>query len=263
MRLTVELIEGAAQYIHPATRDREIDLRGYKIGVIENMGATLDQFDSIDLSDNEIKKLDGLPLLKRVKKVLLNNNKVTKIADNLEEALPSLEWLILTNNSIQELGDLDSLSKLTNLECLSLLNNPVATKKHYRQYVINKIPTIRLLDFRRVRLSEREEAKRLFKGSKGKELEKQIGVKSNKFTPGEPLGTKGQEITRAGHTAQDVESIKAAISKAQTLEEIERLNQLLKAGFVPGKNDLNRGQAATAGGDGGEEDEMEQVEQIR
>ncbi|KAK1327900.1 hypothetical protein QTO34_012809 [Cnephaeus nilssonii] len=34
---------------------------GYKIPVIENLGATLDQFDAIDFSDNEIRKLDGFP----------------------------------------------------------------------------------------------------------------------------------------------------------------------------------------------------------
>jgi U2 small nuclear ribonucleoprotein A' len=29
--------------------------RGYKIPVIENLGTTLDQFDCIDFSDNEIR----------------------------------------------------------------------------------------------------------------------------------------------------------------------------------------------------------------
>ncbi|KAI1285075.1 U2 small nuclear ribonucleoprotein A' [Halotydeus destructor] len=233
MKLTPELVEGAAQYIHPATRDRELDLRGYKIPVIENLGATLDQFDSIDFSDNDVKKLENFPLLKRIIKLLFNNNRIVKLDNKLEEALPNLEWLIMTNNEIQELGDLDPLTGFKKLKYLSLMNNPVATKKHYREYVIYKIPSVRVLDFHRVRLRERQEAAKMFKGKKGKELEKEISVKSNKFVPGEPL----TNTARPGHTPQDVESIKAAISKAQTLEEIERLNQLLKAGFVPGKND--------------------------
>lgn len=49
---------------------------GYKIPVIENLGATLDQFDAIDFSDNEIRKLDGFPLLKRLKTLLMNNNRL-------------------------------------------------------------------------------------------------------------------------------------------------------------------------------------------
>lgn len=49
---------------------------GYKIPVLENLGATLDQFDTIDFSDNEIRKLDGFPLLRRLKTVLMNNNRI-------------------------------------------------------------------------------------------------------------------------------------------------------------------------------------------
>lgn len=49
---------------------------GYKVPVLENLGATLDQFDTIDMSDNDIRKLDGFPLLKRLKSMLLNNNRI-------------------------------------------------------------------------------------------------------------------------------------------------------------------------------------------
>jgi len=263
MKLTPDLVEGAAQYINPATRDREIDLRGYKIPQIENLGATLDQFDCIDFSDNDIKKLDNFPLLKRLKKLLFNNNRIEKIGENLHEAIANIESLILTNNAIQELGDLDPLTVFTKLECLSLLDNPVSLKTHYRQYVIHKLPHVRLLDFRKVRDRERDEAKKLFKGTKGKELEKEIGVKSKRFTPGEPMAGQ-QAVPTKGHTAQDVESIKQAIAKAQTLEEIERLNQLLKAGFVTGQQAAQQRPAQAAGGDEMEfEMEVETAEHMR
>lgn len=49
---------------------------GYKIPVLENLGATLDQFDTVDFSDNEVRKLDGFPLLKRLKTLLMNNNRI-------------------------------------------------------------------------------------------------------------------------------------------------------------------------------------------
>lgn len=49
---------------------------GYKIPQIENMGATLDQFDTIDFSDNDLRKLDGFPHLPRLKCLLLNNNRI-------------------------------------------------------------------------------------------------------------------------------------------------------------------------------------------
>lgn len=254
MKLTPDLVEGALQYIHPATRDRELDLRGYKIPVIENLGATLDQFDSIDFSDNEIKKLEGFPQLKRIKKLLLSNNKIVYIDDHLHECLPNLEWLILTNNNIQELGDVDCLSKCSKLEFLSLLNNPIVLKQHYRLYVIHKIPQVRVLDFRKVKLREREEAAKMFKGKKGKEKEKEIGVRSREFVPGEGPPAK---VARIGRSPEEIEAIKQAIAKATTLEEVERLNQMLKSGFVPGQHNFTTNQGNGRGDADQEEQETE------
>ena len=42
----------------------------------------------------------------------------SRIGEDLEECLPNLESLILTNNSLQELGDLDTLATLKNLKYL-------------------------------------------------------------------------------------------------------------------------------------------------
>lgn len=39
-----------------------------------------DQFDTIDFSDNEIRKLDGFPLLLRLKNVITNNNRIWLVA---------------------------------------------------------------------------------------------------------------------------------------------------------------------------------------
>jgi len=257
MRLTREVIEGAYQCINPATRDRELDLRGYRITVIENLGATLDQFDSIDFSDNAIRKLDGFPLLTRLKKLLLNNNRVIRISEHLEESLPNLSWLILTNNELENLGDLDPLATLPKLECLSLLDNPVTTKKYYRLYVIHKIPHLRILDFRRIKLKERQEASKLFKGKKGKELEKQIGVRSKTFTPGQGPDGDVARPKPAGPRPEDVEAIKQAIAKAQSLEEIERLNQMLKSGYIPGRDEKQKEQKSNQPEEEEEDHEMD------
>lgn len=40
VKLTVDLIEQAEQFTNPV-RDRELQLRGYKFPMIENLGATL------------------------------------------------------------------------------------------------------------------------------------------------------------------------------------------------------------------------------
>ena len=46
--------------------------------MIENLGAALDQYDTIDFSDNEIRKLDGFPFMNRVKTLMMNNNRIVR-----------------------------------------------------------------------------------------------------------------------------------------------------------------------------------------
>ncbi|XP_030045609.1 U2 small nuclear ribonucleoprotein A' [Microcaecilia unicolor] len=246
VKLTAELIEQAAQYTN-AVRDRELDLRGYKIPVIENLGATLDQFDTIDFSDNEIRKLDGFPLLKRLKTLLVNNNRICRVGEGIEFVLPNLKELILTSNSIVELGDLDPLATIKSLTYLSIMRNPVINKKHYRLYVIHKIPQVRVLDFQKVKLKERQEAAKMFKGKRGAQLAKDIARRSKTFNPGVGLLA---DKKKAGPSAADVEAIKVAIANASTLAEVERLKGLLQSGHIPGRE---RKQGPTE-----QEDDLEQ-----
>lgn len=110
-----------------------------------------DQFDVLDLTDNEIKKLEGFPLLHRLTSLFLSNNRITRIAPKLEESLPKLETLLLTNNLLSHLSDIDPLASLLSLRFLSILDNPVQKKPHYRFYVIHKLPQLRVLDFKKIK----------------------------------------------------------------------------------------------------------------
>jgi len=201
MKISSELIQGANQYINPM-KDRALDLKGYKIGLIENMGATLDFFDCIDFSENEITKLVRFSTLKRLKTLILNNNKIAKI-QNIGESAPNLENLMLMNNQIRELKEIDQLSGCKKLLRLSLLNNVVTQEKDYRLYVIAKIPTLKVLDFQKVKQQEREKAVELF---------------------GQVAETV--ELTEADRK----EKLRMAIENATSLEEINRIEALLKTG---------------------------------
>merc|ERR1712227_187263 len=123
----------------------------------------------------------------RVKNLMLNNNRIVRVGEGLELCLPNLNTLILTNNSLQELADLEPLTSLTKLEFLSLLHNPVVTKRNYREYVIHKFPSLRVLDFKKVKDKERLDAKALFKTREGKTQLKDIQRKAKTFTPGDAL----------------------------------------------------------------------------
>ena len=244
VKLTVDLIQGAAQYINPI-RERELDLRGYKIPTIENLGATLDQFDTIDFSDNEVRRLDNFPYLPRLKSLHFNNNRIVRIGDSLHESMSKLDTLVLTNNNIQDLADIEALSSCSKITLLSFLHNPVAAKPNYRAFVIHKFPMLRVLDFRKVKQSEKDEAKRLFKSKQGKEELKDIEKRAKTFTPGEPVSDSHaapKEIPQANKLApEQIRSIKAAIAKATTLEEIEILNHMLRTGQIPGETNGQNG----------------------
>ncbi|ESO03272.1 hypothetical protein HELRODRAFT_157108 [Helobdella robusta] len=230
VKLTQEVIEQAIQFTNPV-KDRQLDLRGYKIPAIENLGATLDQFDVIDFTDNEIRKVDNFPLLKRIKCLLLSNNHINRIEENLEINLPNLQSLVLMNNRMTELGDLDVLSSIKSLQSLSLLYNPVAKKKYYRLYLIHKIPQLKRIDFQKVKLKEKEAASELFKGVKGQELLKELGKRSRIVLPAQEnvavsstSPSKNQQIENGNNVEKE-----AAIASASTLEEVERLKKLLQA----------------------------------
>lgn len=121
-----------------------------------------------------------------------------RIGEHLEEYIPNLESLILTGNQLDELSDIEPLVSLEKLTCLSLMFNPITAKQHYRLYVVYKLPQLKLLDFRKIKLKEREEAKNLFKSRKGKEIQKEISKRAKTFVPGANITnitkSKGKEI---------------------------------------------------------------------
>jgi len=169
MRLTADVLLHAEHYLN-AYRDRELNLRGFKIPVVENISVLQDTFDVIDFSDNEIKKLDNFPFMTRLNAIIMNNNYVVRVANNIGDYLPNLTTLILTNNRIVNLSELVSIASLKKLEVLSLVENSVILKTNYRLYAIYKIPTLKWLDFRKVTRTERDESAKYFKSSQGKQF---------------------------------------------------------------------------------------------
>ena len=69
----------------------------------------------------------------------------------IAEFLPNLHTLVLTNNRIVNLVEIDPLASLPKLHFLSLLDNNITKKPNYRLYVINKLKSLRVLDFKKVK----------------------------------------------------------------------------------------------------------------
>ena len=200
VRLTIELIRASPQFQNPC-KQRELDVRGNKIPAVENMGATDNQFEVIDLSDNELTKLQNFGRLDRLVSILANNNKISRVG----ELPPSVDSLILTNNRLTSLGDLAALGELPALRTLSLLKNPVARQQHYREYLVHLCPKLRFLDFQLVKEAERKQAARFFKSAAGKKLLEEVRPSTE------------EEVLSASQDERAAPSLAPAIAKRKKL----------------------------------------------
>lgn len=149
MKLTAELLTQCPSYLNPL-KERELDLRGLKVPAIESFGATRDGNDAIDLTDNDVRYLGNFPVMHRLRHLVLSNNLVSRIDPRIHKTLPYLESLVLTNNAITDFRQLAALRRLRRLEFLSLMGNPIAREKHYRTFVVWRMPHLRVLDYRRI-----------------------------------------------------------------------------------------------------------------
>ena len=65
MRLTAAVVLQSPSFLN-AMSEYELDLRGLGVAALQNLGATRDQYDTLDLSDNVLARLDNVPRLPRL-----------------------------------------------------------------------------------------------------------------------------------------------------------------------------------------------------
>ncbi|THG19352.1 hypothetical protein TEA_026326 [Camellia sinensis var. sinensis] len=221
-------------------------------------GAQKDQFDTIDLSDNEIVKLEKFPYF-----------------------LPKLHTLVLANYRLTNLVEIDPLASLTKLQFLSLLDNNITKKPNYHLYVIHKLKSLHVLDFKKVKHKEQIEAQNLFSSQEAEEQAKKESAKT--FIPGEVPSTpevpkeeqtpktdaptpeqiiaiklKAPNPRLEGHASSGLELLPLSILK--TLEEVARLEKkALKSGQLPA--DLKIGDDGMTNNEAAKEDKMVTDEQ--
>ncbi|KAJ3040098.1 U2 small nuclear ribonucleoprotein A' [Rhizophlyctis rosea] len=242
VKLNYDVLVAAPSTLN-AVKDRELELRSLKIPRIENLAITKDQHDTIDLTDNDIRKLENFPPMPRLKSLLLSNNRITRIDPECATQLPHLNTLILTNNNIAELGDLDPLGEFPELEYVSLLENPVRQKKYYRLYVVHRCPKVRVLDFQRVKEAERTEAAQLFSGTDGTALAARLSAQNsiNTFEPGEVTSLEKRAARPYQQPSEEEkQKIRDAIAGARSLEDVTRLEKSLRSGVVPGQGGVKK-----------------------
>lgn len=142
---------------------------------------------------------------------------------------------MLTNNRLLDFNDLEPLSVFgKQLQNLSLIDNPVTKKPHYRMWVLSRLPHLTTLDFKRVRPAEVAEAKLLFK----------VGSPEAKtFIPGEEDADVQEPSMKQSRvealSPEQIIKIKDAIKAASTLAEVNRLERILQTGHIPDAKDLS------------------------
>lgn len=225
VKITSDLISRCAQYLN-AVKEFQLDLRSYKISIIENLSATNDQFSCIDLSDNSISKIDSLPKLTRLRTLMIINNRISSIEKDFAINCPNLENLILTNNKITNIEEIDNLCSCKSIVRLSLVDNLITKIKFYRLYVIYNLPNLRVLDFQQVKNHERQAAKDLFTTEKGKELIENLKNKKYK--------EEDQEFVKAIEEIKRDDKINEAISnmiqKITNYEDLVKAEEKIKSG---------------------------------
>ncbi|KAI1373867.1 L domain-like protein [Hypoxylon crocopeplum] len=239
MRLTAELLQNSPSWLN-ALKERELELRGHRIPAIENLGVAGPQ-DAIDFVDNDIQVLGNFPLSPRIRSLLLQRNRIASIQPTLANSIPNLTTLQLESNNLTELADLDPLGSFPRLTHLVLRDNPVTKKEHYRYWVLWRCPSVRFLDFVKVKDVERKQAKALF-GSPNAPTDlasKIMGVKSKTFdsangaAAGGAGGGLSTRMSRMKLTDKEKRRLQDMIKRATSLDEITRLETMLREGRMP------------------------------
>lgn len=219
--LTPKIVADAPRYLN-AVKQREILLRGHQATKIEHLAVTQDTVQCIDLSDNLIESLGNFPRLTRLQGLLVANNRVRTLDPQLGRKLPNLELISLSHNRVDSLVELRALLLLPKLVYFSLDHNPVSEHPYYRLYILWLAPQIRILDFERVKESERTRAKELF-GSLESPSDL-VAVVEGK----EPSAVEAPKIATK-LSDEDKAKLRERLAAATSLAEIDEIEALLRA----------------------------------
>ncbi|WWD06893.1 hypothetical protein V865_004990 [Kwoniella europaea PYCC6329] len=244
MRLTPDYVSKAPSHLNPL-KERELELRGLQIPVIENLASHQGSYDTLNLTDNSITVLGNIPHSPRLTAIHAAQNQISTISPSLPPNIPNLVTLVLTNNAISSLSTLLPLESLTSLRHLVLRGNPVTEHEHYKEFVVWKVAkgNLHVLDYSRIKDSLREQSKKLLLDSSTglpNSLAHQLSIPTTSSVSSSAFSSninKNASIAKGGKgrlmTPDEKRRVVEALTRAKTSEEVRKLERMLADGIVP------------------------------
>ncbi|KAK6455260.1 leucine-rich repeat-domain-containing protein [Scheffersomyces xylosifermentans] len=238
MRLTAQVINSAPIILNPEG-SLTLQLRDLAIPYLENLGITQDKFAVLDLTNNNLTELSNIPSrFYNLEVLLLAGNKITFI----DETFPQenrIKSISLINNNISKF-QVSFKDKFKHLENLALIGNPIQKVKNYRLFIIWLIPSLKILDFKKIKQKERDAAVELFGENREDLNEVALSLLRTNSDAVEVETTKisdtseDRNLKRLGKKMSDEErrELLARLETATKLEEIEEIENKLKSGYV-------------------------------
>jgi len=176
-----------------------LDLHNNRIRTIENI-SHLKELRVLNLAGNQITLVENLHGLNALTEINLRRNQIQQVRDL--DTLPNLQRIFLSNNQLKTFDHIQCIFNMNSLMELSLDGNALTNHHYYRQYMLQKLKTLRHLDLKRITEEERRISQVMMKKE-----EQKMGLTSSQS------GGLSQQAGGAASNSQTVKSLSALSSE--------------------------------------------------
>lgn len=147
-----------------------LNLAGNNIKNIEHLNANL-MLEHLDLSDNAITTIPDLSSMKLLRRLHLHSNRIKTLQFCEKFLPPSITTLTLSDNAVSDLNEISRLAHLVYLEVFSISGNPCCLSGDgCRPFMLNWLPSLKILDETLVSAKESLVAEWLFSLGRGRQF---------------------------------------------------------------------------------------------
>jgi len=233
MRLTAQVINEAPEILNPEGK-LTLLLRDLQITELENLAITQNKYQVIDLSNNDLISLGNIPKrFNNLQCLLLSNNNISYIDDESFSLDNHITSITLFNNNIYKFQK-SFKDKFPKLETLILLGNPITEMENYRYFIIWLIPSLKVLDFKKVKQAERKTSEDMFGTNRDEFNSLAQQMFKNENTEIKLDGKSDRQVKNfvKKMTDEERQQLLKKLETATSIEEIERIENDLKEGAV-------------------------------